>query len=407
MKAVLFAASAAVLLPHAPPARAGDDLAAALTGGEAGVSVRYRHEYVDQDGIAKDANASTARLRLDYATGAWRGWSGYAEYDYVFHVLLRDFNSGAGTSPGRSEYPVVADPSGADLNQLYVDYAPGDAWKLRFGRQRILLDNQRYVGHVGWRQNEQTYDALTVFVDSLPRTTLSYTYVAWVRRIFGARTPAGRNKTDHHLLNAKISLDGGWSVSPYVYYLDYAYPEDAANSTATVGLRLAGTVAGVDGKLAVTGEIATQSDVGNNPVGYDAQYLHFDALWALGNGLSLGLGYESLGGSSAPGGAFRTPLATLHIFQGWADQFLSTPNGGIDDAYATIAYKVGDWTLTGVYHDFSAETGGGDYGSEIDVSAARSFAKHYGVLVKAALFSGDAAAFPDTNKVWLQFTASY
>ncbi len=406
MLRVVFAALVALSLPQSPQARAEDELAAALTGGDAGVSVRYRYEFVDQDGIAKDANASTARLRLDYGTGAWRGWTGYAEYDYVFHVLVSDFNSGAGTSPGRGEYPVVADPSGADLNQLYVDYAPGDAWKLRFGRQRILLDNQRYVGHVGWRQNEQTYDALTFFVNSLPRTKLSYSYVAWVRRIFGERTPSGRNKTDHHLLNAKVSLNRDWSLSPYVYYLDYEYPEDAANSTVTAGLRLAGTVAGVDGKLAVAGEIATQADAGNNPVDYDARYLHFDALWAIGNGLSLGLGYESLGGSSAPGGAFRTPLATLHKFQGWADRFLSTPNGGIEDAYATVAYTLGDWTLTAVYHDFSAETGGGDYGSEIDVSAARRFGERYGLLLKAASFSGESG-FADTAKVWLQLTADY
>jgi hypothetical protein len=31
--------------------------------------------------------------------------------------------------------------------------------KLKAGRQRIKLDDDRWVGNVGWRQNEQTYDA--------------------------------------------------------------------------------------------------------------------------------------------------------------------------------------------------------------------------------------------------------
>ena len=125
-----------------------DDLGAAITSGKVGVNVRARYERVDQDGIPDDADAVTARLRLNYRTGPWNGWSGFAEYDHVFH-MLDDFNSGGGTSPGKGQYPVVADPDGSDLNQLYLDYQANDATKVRVGRQRILLDNQRFVGGVG------------------------------------------------------------------------------------------------------------------------------------------------------------------------------------------------------------------------------------------------------------------
>ena len=61
---------------------------------------------VDQDNIASDADALTARLRLNYRTGQWRGLTGFAEYDYVFH-LLSDFNSGGGTSPDKGNFPVI------------------------------------------------------------------------------------------------------------------------------------------------------------------------------------------------------------------------------------------------------------------------------------------------------------
>ncbi|MDX1508344.1 MAG: hypothetical protein R3358_08695, partial [Woeseiaceae bacterium] len=101
-------------------------------------------------------------------------------------------------------------------------------------------------------------------------------------------------------------------------------------------------------------------------------------------------------------------LATLHAFQGWADQFLSTPAAGIDDIYFTAKYKAGDWNLTGVYHDFSAEAGGGDYGREFDVAVARNFGKRYGLLLKGAFFSADSASsFSDTTKIWVQLTAAY
>lgn len=404
----IVAAITIVLLQVLPAAaQESGDIATAITSGKASIAVRARYEYVDQDNISKDAHALPTRLRFNYRTGAWNDWSAFGEFDYVFHVLLRDFNSGGGTSPGRTQYPVVADPDGADLNQLYLDYAPGGAWSARAGRQRILLDNQRFVGGVGWRQNEQTYDALTLKTTAIRNTMLDYSYLNWVRRIFGDGTPSGKSKLDGHLLNAKISIHEDWSVVPYLYYLDYEAPEDAANSTATLGVRLSGDIAAVDGSLKLVAEFATQSDAGNNPVGYDAQYLHFDALWAVNDELSLGLGYESLGGDSTPGEAFRTPLATAHKFQGWADLFLSTPDGGVDDIYATLKYKLGGWGLTGVYHDFSAETGGGDYGTEFDLSGARKLSEHYGVLIKAAFFSGDAAGFPDTTKFWLQFTANY
>ena len=417
--------SATALLLAAPFAAAeeSDTLVSAVKSGKAGVNVRARYEHVDQDNITEKADALTARLRLNYKTGSWRGLSAFAEFDHVFHVL-DDFNSGGGTSPGRSQYPVVADPEGSDLNQLYFDYAASDSLKMRVGRQRILLDNQRYVGHVGWRQNEQTYDALMLTSSAIANTSLKYTYIANVRRIFGEKVDPGSDKANHHLLNAKIKLNDAWSVSPYFYLLDYDFTEPtpvqpltippwtsndlrkATSSTSTLGIRVTGNVKTGDNKIALVGEFATQSDAGDSPLSYDADYLHASAMWSMNNGLSVGLAYESLG-SDGGSASFRTPLATLHAFQGWADRFLSTPAAGLDDVFATVKYKAGKWNLTGVYHDFSAETGSGDYGTEFDVSAGTKITDNYSILFKGAFFSSDSASYPDTNKFWIMFVANY
>ena len=383
-------------------------LVSAITKGKVGIAGRYRYEHVDQDNALSNANASTLRLRLNYRTGQWQGWSAFGEFDHVFHVLIDDFNSGAGTSPNRTDYSVVADPSGSDLNQLYVDYGSSDDWQYRFGRQRILLDNQRFVGGVGWRQNEQTYDALTVNTGVVERTAFSYSYVNRVRRIFGQTVPAGKARVDGHLLNAKVDVTDRFAVTPYLYHLDYA--TDVANSTSTLGVRLTGNLKAGDGRITYLAEFARQSDAGDNPVSYDADYLHLNGMWALENGLSVGLAFESLGGSSDPGEFFRTPLATLHAFNGWADQFLTTPDGGLDDFYATVKLKVGAWNVTGVYHDFSSETGSDDYGQELDISAGRKLGERYGILFKGALFSADSSSpltNVDTNKFWIMLTASY
>jgi hypothetical protein len=380
-------------------------LAEALTAGQAKLAFRYRYEHVDEDGFAENANASTLRMRLNYQTGKWKNWSGFTEFDYVGEVLVNDFNNLSGSSGDRDQYPVVADAKGTDLNQLYLDYDPSEEAKLRLGRQRILLDNQRFVGGVGWRQNEQTFDSASFRYKGITNTEFFYSYVTTVRRIFGAEVTGGRHDNDTHLLNAKIKLSDSWSVTPYYYLIDNK--DFDSFSTSTFGARLAGGIPVGEGKLNFIVEAATQSDAGDNPVSYDAEYFNLGATWAMKNGLSLGLNWESLGGDqNTPGSAFRTPLATLHLFQGWADRFIVTPNAGVDDLFATVKYKAGKWNFAGVYHDFTAQSGSADWGTEFDLSAGRKLGDRYGLLLKAALYDAKQHR-ADTNIFWIMLTASY
>jgi len=380
------------------------------TSGEARVALRYRYEHVDQDNLLQNANASTVRIRLNYQTAVWESWSVFGEFDHVAEVILNEYNSGAGTSPDRTQYSIVADPKGSDLNQLYLQYGPSQNWRLRLGRQKILLDNHRFVGHVGWRQNEQTYDGLGLTVKSIPNTDLFYSYIEHVNRIFGDKVAAGDHSVNTHLLNAKIRLGTAWSITPYVYYIDN---DDVPSfSTLTFGARLSGKMSAGDASFNLLAELATQSDAANNPVSYDADYVHLNVLWTAGNGLGIGAAFESLGGDPASAGmAFRTPLATLHAFQGWNDMFLTTPDSGIDDLYFTFKYKIALWTLQAVYHDFSSEAGSSDFGTELDLSAGRKLSDRYGLLLKAGLFNADSASplstGVDTNKFWVMLTANF
>jgi len=394
-----------LLAPATLFAQAGDGggIAEAVAAGAADFSLRYRYEFVDQDNFDENANASTLRLRLNYETAAWRRFSGFIEFDQVIEVLLKDFNSGAGTSgPNRDQYPVVADPDGPDLNQLYLQYAPDEDLRLRLGRQRINLDDQRFVGGVGWRQNEQTYDSLSVRYDGWEQTTVFYSYVANVARIFGSAVPAGNHEQNTHLLNVRVDLDPNVRVVGYAYLIDN---DDApAFSTNTFGLRAEGGVDVGGGRLDLLGEVATQSDAGNAPASFDADYYRAQATWKAG-AWSVAGGIESLG--SDDGQAFRTPLATLHAFNGWADLFLTTPADGLDDLYLRAGLDLGGWQLDLRLHDFSAETGGADYGSELDLAAKRGLGERYDLLLQVATFDADDPSFSDTTKAWLMLTARF
>lgn len=378
----------------------------AISEGEFSLDFRYRYEFVDQDGFDENAEASTLRTRLNYQMQQWHGWQFFVELDGVAEFLFEDFNSGGGTSgPDRAQFPVVADPDGVDVNQAWLNYAFSKHASARFGRQRILLDNQRFVGGVGWRQNEQTYDALSLTAQPVGEGTLFLAYVFNVNRIFGNSVAAGDQDQDTLMahydwpINKQIHLTG--------YYYDIANNDAPAFSTSTGGLRLAGDYDLDKVSLSWGAEWANQSDSSNNPVDFNANYWHLDTGVSY-HGIKLNAGWEVLEGDRlVSGAAFRTPLATLHAFNGWADQFLNTPDDGLEDWFLGVSGKSGDYQWNVVWHDFSAQSGSRDFGWELDASVSRKLGKRFGVLLKAAFFDANDVAFVDTNKLWVMVTAAF
>jgi hypothetical protein len=387
-------------------AQAAESFAEMFTQGKAGVAFRYRYEFVDQENLAEDARASTLRGRLNFKTGDWKGFGAFAEFDYVTDVIWDDYNAGGGNTPNKAQYPVVADPTGADLNQAFLQWQNGDKGSLvRGGRQRIIYDNARFVGNVGWRQNEQTYDA-AYFQQKIAAADFQLAYVWQVNRIFGDDVPAGENESSTILGNLGYNLEGLGKLTAYYYDIDN---DDVASfSGRTLGSRFAGTHKFEESAFGYALEFAYQSDAHNNPVDYSANYYRIDASLGVGK-VTPYLGYESLGGDNSKAGAsFRTPLATLHAFNGWADMFLTTPDAGLNDLFVGVKGPVGKWIWDALYHEFDAESGGQSFGSELDASISRQFAEKYNVLFKAAFFDGDSSsAYPDTTKFWVQLTADF
>lgn len=103
---------------------------------------------------------------------------------------------------------------------------------------------------------------------------------------------------------------------------------------------------------------------------------------------------------------FRTPLATLHKFQGWADMFLTTPNGGIEDTYVGASVVFAGITAAAVWHDFEAEDGNSPYGEELDLSLTRKFGQYLTGMLKYADYDADNLAV-DTRKVWVQLQLDF
>jgi hypothetical protein len=372
--------------------------------GDWNLLLRYRLELVDQDPFTEDATASTLRTRVNYQSAEKSGFSFFGEFDYVAEIFADDYNAGGGNTPDRGQYPVVADPDGDDLNQAYLQYKSNGS-QFRVGRQRIILDNARFVGNVGWRQNPQTYDSASWTYKSANGVQAQLAYIDNVNRIFGSDVPAGDHEHSTTLLNINKDIEGAGKFTGYWYDIDNE--DDASLSNTTWGLRFSGSKPVSEQKFGYTLEYAQQSENGANPVPFDADYFRAD-LSMTAAGATFYAGFESLeGDQNQAGQAFRTPLATLHAFNGWADKFLSTPGAGLEDTFVGVKGKAGDWAWNVLYHDFSAQSGSANWGSEIDASLSTKIAGKYGLLLKAASFDSDSSAYGDTTKVWVQLTAGF
>lgn len=373
------------------PVFAGDNLTDALTGGKATMDMRVRYESVEQDDTAKDAEALTVRTRLGYKTGDFNNLSAFLEMSNVTSLTdEEDYNStGNGQGNNNSAYSVIADPTNTIVNRAHLEYTGIANTTLRYGRQRIIFDNARFIGNVGWRQTEQTYRAFRVINKSLSDTTLNYAYLNTQSRIF-----ADTLSLKAHLLNASYSGLGLGKLTGYAYLLEF--PDAAAASNQTLGVRFKGATKGAT-KFTYTAEYASQSEYKDGTQG-DKTYTRLEGGIGV-SGITASVGYEVLGSDNGNSG-FSTPLATLHGQNGWADQFLGTPDNGLVDTYIKVGGKAGGVKLLAVYHEYTADEGSDDYGTELNLLAAKKFGKNYSAGLKYAAYEADTHNV-DADKLWL------
>ncbi|WP_111977973.1 alginate export family protein [Algibacillus agarilyticus] len=371
-----------------PAAYAADKYTDALIGGKVAGDINLRFEGVDQDNAAKNATALTARTRLTYTTGTVDGFSAVFGVSNTF-AILDNYND---TNGKNTEYSVVADPETTEIDQGYIQYS-ADGITAKLGNQVVTFDGHRHVGHVGWRQDRQTFDGLSVKY-AADKFEANYAYFNQRNRIFGE----GKDiDSQDHLINLSYKTSAGKLVG-YSYMLENENP-GAENTIDTYGVSFTGK----SGDFLYSAELATQTkEAGGAEM--DADYLFLEAGYVI-NGYTAKLGYESLGSDNGTHG-FATPLATLHKFNGWSDQFLGTPAGGLVDIYGSVATKAMGGKVVAAYHLFDSDVGSVDLGSELNVLYAKKLTDVYSGGVKLAMYSaGDIKV--DTNKLWVWVGAKF
>lgn len=410
--------------PPAPPAAAAAEPAVtapttaeptfqdSLTGGKISASSRVRYETVTQDGLA-DADALTARLRLGYTTADYKGFQAMVEGEAVLPVAGNSFD---GTGVNADGNNTIADPETYQVNQAWGSYTY-EKTKVTLGRQTIVLDTARFVGDVGFRQNQQTFDAAVVKNTSLENLSLTYGYLSRINRVFDdSAGPSGTQydwSSRSHLLNAAYHGLPFGTLTGYGYLLDFDRAADLAstNSSQTYGLSFAGSARACDDATVLYRvEYATQSDYGSSPLSYRADYYLGELGVKFLKNYTVAFGHEVLGSDDGLTG-FKTPLATLHAYQGFADRFLNTPAAGIEDTYVKIAATLpANFSFLGFYHWFNAQDTSAAYGQELDLQLGYKLNANFSFTAKAAFYEGDgeiASHAQDTTKFWLQGDYTY
>ncbi|WP_444891134.1 hypothetical protein [Microbulbifer sp. DLAB2-AA] len=368
-----------------------------LKSGEVGLNLRYRTEYVEQDNLYEDAVASTLRTRINWRSGSFQGANFFLELDNVSEIGVDKYNS---TVNGKTEYPVVADPKGTEINQVYLRYNL-EQLKVTVGNQRINLNNPRFVGGMegkaSWRQNERTYDGIRYQYGNPGQLQLDHSYIYNINRVYGEDSNFSDFKGDIHLFRASYPVLIKHQLSVFLYNLDF---DNAINdSSRTYGMDYLGNFGAFETRLS----FAHQKNINKNLNDYSANYYLAEITGTLGK-MKGKIGYEILGANNGIG--FSTPLATIHKFQGFTDKFRKTPAKGVEDLYVTANLKLIGGNLGISYHNFEANQGSAFYGSEWSVRYNRKFSKHLSGMVKYATYNAKDY-LSDTNKFWLMITMNF
>lgn len=332
--------------------------------------VRLRYQSLERDGFAQDAQALTVRFRGTLEADIFDKTSALIEVEGS-QALIEDFNDGTGARP---LFPFIPDPDVISLNRLQIISEIIPKTRITAGRQKLALDDWRFIGAFPFRQNDQTIDAFRFETTAIGPGILDVGYFNKVHRPLGPDNIRGVFEGDSFFANYNLATAIG-RVSAFHYAVELETgptgPLRSVESSQTTGIRVIGRRDGDPLSVVWEASYAKQSDYADNPNDFSTDYALAE-LSLKPAYFTIKLRAEKLGSDSGVG--LQTPLASLHRFQGFADQFLQTPPDGVRDYSIFAQYDFGSFgPLSDVksfirHHWFEADTDGRDYGRELNLS---------------------------------------
>lgn len=385
-----------LLLLGLPPVAAGDSADWSFA---TDVGARLRYEVVDDDARPDRANALTLRSVVGFSATHRDRCTAFVEFEDVSAIVER-YDS---TANGMTDFAVVLDGEATEVNRAWISHRTDAEIDFKLGRQRIVRDAGRFIGDVAWRQNHQTYDAVTVARES-GKAHFFTAYIDRVNRIFGDDHPAPLNREfemQSWLGEVEVPFEPG-SIAGIVHFLEFR--NNPLQSHQNAGLRWLGkhSLAGEGRHIEYRAEWIDQESFADGAAAIDATYLAAEfgyetPRWGVGANL------EQLGGDGSYG--FQRPLATLHSYNGWADRFTATPLQGLNDLFLDGRVAIGKYTLLAQLHRFDSDSGSIHFGDELGLAVSRKLRERCTLLLKYANHAADDLG-ADVQKLWLSIEFS-
>lgn len=369
--------------------------------------LRLRYQHIDQDRFSQNGEALTARFSGALEIDIFDKTSFLAEIEGVT-ALIDEYNDGTDNNP---LLPFIPDPEGIELNRIQIISEAIPKTRLTIGRQRLALDDWRFIGAFPFRQNSQSIEAIRIETTAFGPGILDAGYFNKVRRSLGKDNVNGVFSGDSFFTNYNLATPIG-RLSAFYYATELESGPVGAlqsiNSSQTAGVRILGRRDWDNVSLVWEGSYARQKDYADNPNDYSADY-GLAELTLKPGALALKVRGEILGSDN--GQALQTPLASLHRFQGFADQFLRTPDDGVRDYSALVQYDFGakglfsNVTTLARYHWFEADTDGRNYGRELNLSLKTRINK-IGLALEYADYKAETFS-TDTKTLFLTTEISF
>ncbi|MCU7376011.1 alginate export family protein [Paucibacter sp. O1-1] len=364
------------------------------------VDLRIRYEHVDDARPAHDAQALTVRARAGLQWAISPTWTALVEAEATQAVGADHFNS---TDNRRTNYPTVVDPDNVELNQAWVAWAPRDTFRAVGGRQRLIYENQRFIGNVGWRQNEQTFDAIDLSWRPEAKTTLRYSYLDRVQRVFGndhSNASLARWDLDGHLVSAARSIGPG-TLTVYGHWIENRTL--VANSQRNAGIRYVAKGGRADGPgWHGTAEVTRQSAYGGSHFSAQTYVLAEGGVTWPSNKITVG--YERLGGDGRHG--FSDAVGNLACLQWLGGSLPHHTAIRVAGSLRRMEIRKRAMGARLWRHRYSADAGSRDYGREWNALASRRLSPRWSSQVKFARYASDGFG-ADVSKLWISAEYKY
>ncbi|MEY2336465.1 alginate export family protein [Acidithiobacillus ferrianus] len=386
-----------------------DPLTQALSKGSYILQFRPRYEFVQQPGL-DEAQAFTIRTMLALSSHQEYGLIGYVQFINV-SSLLNHYNS---LLNGKTQYSIIPDPEETGVNQFYIQYTGWRGIKARVGRQEIVLNDRRFVGNANFFQTPQSFDAVSLHYSVDKHIRLFGAYIWRIKNILNQLEASKTFLAQASFVpNTFLHADffGYWYGNQSKTMIPGAaaclLPGVQACNDQIIGIRVAGNIPLTRSyRIQYDGSYAKQLPYDRGSPLVNSSYVHGGVGLSWRN-LGIHADYMVMGANKNGTYGFQTPLATKHLFNGWADVFLTTPKEGLKSLYFTAKAQWMNTKFLARYYSFDSSYHSMYYGHEVDLSAIHRIDSVWLFGAQYADFISADSLFKNTQAGWVFVNANF